>query len=110
MHLMGLHFEDSPCPQACCAHAGTLTFAHVVSSVEMATAVVPPYGKPVEALKCCSNLLLSEAFAPPSTAVFPEHFQFSSVQCGHSVVSDSLRPHESQCARPPCLSHTYPIA
>ena len=32
------------------------------------------------------------------------HFQFSSVQFSHSVVSDSLRPHESQHTRPPCLS------
>ena len=31
-------------------------------------------------------------------------FQFSSVQFSRSVVSDSLRPHESQHARPPCPS------
>ena len=31
---------------------------------------------------------------------------FSSVQCSHSVVSDSLWPHESQHARPPCPSPT----
>ena len=30
---------------------------------------------------------------------------FSSVQFSHSVVSNSLQPHESQHARPPCLSH-----
>ena len=30
----------------------------------------------------------------------------SSVEFSRSVVSDSLRPHESQCARPPCLSPT----
>ena len=30
--------------------------------------------------------------------------QFSSVQFGHSDVSDSLRPHESQHPRPPCPS------
>ena len=30
----------------------------------------------------------------------------SSVQSSHSVVSDSLRPHESQHARPPCPSPT----
>ena len=30
----------------------------------------------------------------------------SSVQFSHSVVSDSLRPHESQHARPPCPSPT----
>ena len=32
--------------------------------------------------------------------------QFSSVQFSPSVVSDSLRPHESQHARPPCPSPT----
>ena len=30
------------------------------------------------------------------------HKLFSSVQFSHSVVSDSLRPHESQHTRPPC--------
>ena len=37
------------------------------------------------------------------TARFP---QFSSVQFSCSVVSDSLQPHESQHARPPCPSPT----
>ena len=32
--------------------------------------------------------------------------QFSSVQFSPSVISDSLRPHESQHARPPCQSPT----
>ena len=32
--------------------------------------------------------------------------QFSSIQFSRSVVSDSLRPHESQHARPPCKSPT----
>ena len=36
-------------------------------------------------------------------ALFPRN---SSVQFSHSVVSDSLRPHESQHARPPCPSPT----
>ena len=31
-------------------------------------------------------------------------YVFSSVQFSRSVVSDSLRPHESQHARPPCPS------
>ena len=35
-----------------------------------------------------------------------EGLQFSSVQFSHSVMSDSLRPHESQHARPPCPSQT----
>ena len=36
---------------------------------------------------------------------FPDnYFQFSSVQFSPSVVSDSLWPHESQHARPPCPS------
>ena len=33
-------------------------------------------------------------------------FHFTSVQFSRSVVSDSLRPHESQHARPPCPSPT----
>ena len=33
-------------------------------------------------------------------------FQIISDQISHSVVSDSLRPHESQHARPPCPSST----
>ena len=34
------------------------------------------------------------------------HSLFSSVQFSHSVVSNSLQPHESQHARPPCPSPT----
>ena len=37
---------------------------------------------------------------------FPSYLQFGSVQFSQSVVSDSLRPHESQHARPPCPSPT----
>ena len=37
---------------------------------------------------------------------FPKVNQFSSVQFSHSVMPDSLRPHESQHARPPCPSPT----
>ena len=36
----------------------------------------------------------------------PSTLIFSSVQFSHSVMSDSLRPHESQRARPPCPSPT----
>ena len=34
------------------------------------------------------------------------NYSVSSVQFSHSVMSDSLRPHESQHARPPCPSPT----
>ena len=40
------------------------------------------------------------------TYAFELYFQFSSVQLSHSVELDSLRPHESQHARPPCPSPT----
>ena len=39
-------------------------------------------------------------------AITKDYFCFSSAQFNHSVVSDSLRPHESQHARPPCPSPT----
>ena len=35
--------------------------------------------------------------------------QFSSIQFNHSVMSDSLRPHELQHARPPCPSPTHGV-
>ena len=38
--------------------------------------------------------------------LFKRDFQFSSFQFSRSVVSDSLWPHESQHARPPCPSPT----
>ena len=41
-----------------------------------------------------------------STCEFLLSFLFSSVQFSRSVMSDSLRPHESQHARPPCPSPT----
>ena len=36
-------------------------------------------------------------------------YQFSSVQFSRWVMSDSLRPHEQQHARPPCLSSTLRV-
>ena len=39
-------------------------------------------------------------------SLFMASVQFSSVQFSCSMVSDSLRPHESQHARPPCPSPT----
>ena len=39
-------------------------------------------------------------------SLIPLILQFSSVRFSRSVVFDSLRPHESQHARPPCLSPT----
>ena len=69
---------------------------------------------------CCPFLLLSSIF--PSTGVFskestlcvrwPKYWSFSftiqlsSVQFSHSVMSNSLWPHEPQHARPPCPSPT----
>ena len=56
---------------------------------------------------------MDSLFPPFQTLAFHEKlcilkflFQFSSVQFSCSVVSDSLRPHESQHARPPCPSPT----
>ena len=40
---------------------------------------------------------------------FPPPWEFSSVQFSHSVVSDFLRPHEPQQARPPCPSPTLGV-
>ena len=49
---------------------------------------------------------LSHPVSPASSAFSLSQHQFSSAQFSRSVVSDSLQPHESQHARPPCLSIT----
>ena len=43
-------------------------------------------------------------WATNTLTTFKKLIQFSSVQFSRSVVSDSLQPHESQHARPPCPS------
>ena len=58
--------------------------------------------------------LTQKSLKPLVLSVFPASFhlllwgkgQVSLVQFRHSVVSDSLKPHESQHARPPCPSPT----
>ena len=51
---------------------------------------------------------LPRVFWGRNLAQIEKHFSevFSSVQFSRSVVSDSLQPHESQHARPPCASPT----
>ena len=46
------------------------------------------------------------AWQMPLYSVVGNALQFSSIQFSCSVVSDSLRPHELQHARPPCPSQT----
>ena len=48
----------------------------------------------------------SESEQRPKLMFLQRRHQFSSAQFSRSVVSDSLRPHESQHARPPCPSPT----
>ena len=62
-----------------------------------------PDAEPTEGSLQCPMLSLSNQ-KPRTLAVLSNHF--SSVQFSRSVVSDSLRPHESQDARPPCPSPT----
>ena len=61
-------------------------------------------------LTISSHLLLSaDCDLPLTFLVLRLSVQFSSVQFSCSVVSDSLRPHESQHARPPCPSPTLGV-
>ena len=50
--------------------------------------------------------ILRKFLSTLSLLTFFTNNQFSSVQFSHSVVSDSLRPHELQHTRPPCPSPT----
>ena len=73
---------------------------------------------PVGLVSCKVSLLVSGGLSPSLPTKTPIlldqvhrlmtsfNLQFSSVQFSRSVVSDSLRPHELQHARPPCPSTT----
>ena len=54
----------------------------------------------------CDIIEIWETFCPHSIDFCLFCVRLSSVQFGRSVMSDSLRPHESQHARPSCLSPT----
>ena len=63
-----------------------------------------------------------DVMSPKSSSLIRFHYfvlnhDFSLVQFSHSIVSDSLQPHESQHARPPCPSptpgvhpHSHPLS
>ena len=53
-----------------------------------------------------SCMILGESWCHQCELIFSF---ISSVQFSRSVVSDSLRPHESQLARPPCPSPTHGV-
>ena len=57
--------------------------------------------------RTCSYLGYNTILFPITPFIFSYlHLKFSSVQFSPSVMSDSLQPHESQHARPPCPSPT----
>ena len=73
----------------------------------------PPGDLPYPGIKPASPVLTGGFFTTePSGNLqwllvrLPDSVQFRSVQFIHSIVSASLRPHESQHARPPCPSQT----
>ena len=54
----------------------------------------------------CGPFLPWHPLAPPQSCDPDHSSNFSSIQFSHSVVSNSLRSHELQQARPPCPSTT----
>ena len=91
-------FHPKPCPSSQWCHP---TISSSVSSFSSHPQSFPSSGsfQMSQVFASCSQSIGVSA----STSV--PHL-FSSVQFSHSVVSDSLRPHESQHARPPCPSPT----
>ena len=65
----------------------------------------------VQPLRCKTNMAISKSSSQQRKNQSQYHPMFnwstiSSAQLSHSVVSDSLQPHELQQTRPPCLSPT----
>ena len=61
---------------------------------------------PPRVLPKASEMAIRAGSGPRSGSTSTLRRSFSSVQFSRSVVSDSLRPHESQHSRPPCPSPT----
>ena len=75
---------------------GTSSLIHFIQTICSSSMLLPPF-------KCKLPLFLSWTATITFYLAAPDPF-FSSVQFSHSV--NSLRPHESQHARPPCPSPT----
>ena len=95
--------SDSATPWTA-AHQTSLSTANSQSSLKLMSieSVMPSN----HLILCCHLLLPPSIF--PSIRVFSNEsvLCIRSDQISHSVMSNSLRPHESQHARPPCPSPT----
>ena len=65
---------------------------------------VVPFSSSLQSFPESGSFIVSQFFASGSQSIGA--LASASVQFSHSVVSDSLRPHESQHTRPPCPSPT----
>ena len=59
-----------------------------------------------DGIKIARRSIYNLRYADDTTLMAESEKELSSVQFSRSVMSDSLRPHESQHARPPCPSPT----
>ena len=111
----------SPTPRACSNSHPSSWWCHPTISFS-----VVPFSSCLQSIPASGSFLMSQFFASggqsirasSSASVLSMNIQdwfplgltglisFSSVQFSHSVVSDSLQPHELQHARPPCPSPT----
>ena len=96
LHAAG-HHTDSALPLELCLFYSICPWCSFPRSVPDFSILSFTQGS---AQRTLSHGGLLSGFIPPYT------HQFSSVQFSCSVVSNSLRPHESQHARPPCPSST----
>ena len=115
----GLQHARLPCPSP--APGVCSTQLHWVSGAVQPTCPLPCPTCPaspscLQSFPASGSFLMSQLFASgsqtigasASASVLPTHIQdwFPFSQFSHSVVSDSLWPHELQHARPPCPSPT----
>ena len=83
-----------------------LHFGHVDLMGPMVMSFIDFTSSPQKIGTCPSVLCCKKNSSPVSVLLVVHKAVFSSAQFSRSVMSDSLRPHESQHARPPCPSPT----
>ena len=109
-------WERAKLPQSCLTvcdavdHSPPVSLHGILQARILAWIAIPSSrqsSRPRDPASNMSPALASRFFT--TTAIWEAcilQYQFSSVQFSCSVVSDSLQPHESQHARPPCPSPT----
>ena len=105
VHVKSLQSCPTPCDPVDCSPPGS-SVHRILQARILELVLPPPEDLPNPGIEPPSLMFPTSVGGFFTTNAIWEAQNSTSVQFSRSVVSDSLRPHESQHARPPCPSPT----